>query len=243
MNKELFFSIITVCFNSERTIERTIRSVLDQTYRNFEYIIVDGRSADRTMEIVKRYEAAFEGRMKIISEPDQGIYDAMNKGIDRAKGELVGIINSDDYYEKDTLWKVKKAYLGNKYEIIYGMQQNFKEDGRLVSIIFRHHDFLEEDMINHPTCFVTGSLYADKGKYSLEYKASSDYDFMLRMKSDPDVVFNPVKSVLANFTLGGMSSNSSAHLETFKIWKKYGCISHKKYLMITLRTRLKKLIG
>ncbi|MBE6877566.1 MAG: glycosyltransferase [Ruminococcaceae bacterium] len=223
----MFITIITVCFNSEKTIERTIKSVLNQTYDNYEYIIIDGVSTDNTLNIVKKYEPLFDGKMRIVSEKDNGIYDAMNKGISLAKGDLIGMINSDDYYENYALEKINAAYSGNKYEIIYGMQNNYTEDGKLRSIVFNHHDFLEEEMINHPTCFVTKKLYDDKGAFSLEYKASSDYDFMLRMKKDTEVVFTPIPEVVSDFTLGGMSSNINSRLETFKIWKKYGCISNK----------------
>ena len=98
-NRELLmlFSIITVCFNSEKTIEQTIKSVLEQSFQNYEYIIVDGASKDCTVDIIRRYEPMFKGKLKWISEPDNGIYDAMNKGIGMARGELIGIINSDDY--------------------------------------------------------------------------------------------------------------------------------------------------
>ena len=92
-------SIITVCYNSEKTIERTIKSVLNQTYQDYEYIIVDGASTDKTLDIIKRYEPEFEGKMRWISEQDNGIYYAMNKGIGMAKGKLIGMINIDDYYD------------------------------------------------------------------------------------------------------------------------------------------------
>ena len=103
------FSIITVCFNSEKTIERTIRSVLNQTFSDYEYIIVDGASKDDTMKIVKSYEDKFDGRLHYISEPDKGIYDAMNKGIRLAQGEIIGIVNSDDWLEDDSLMNVQQA--------------------------------------------------------------------------------------------------------------------------------------
>ena len=106
------FSIITVCFNSEKTIQRTLQSVLDQTYENYEYIIVDGASTDRTIDIVRSFMPLFNGKMRVISEPDQGIYDAMNKGIRNAKGTLIGMVNSDDYYEPDALENILKTARG-----------------------------------------------------------------------------------------------------------------------------------
>ena len=97
------FSIITITYNSEKTVERTIKSVLAQTCKDYEYIIVDGASKDSTIDIVKKYEPLFEGRMKWKSEPDKGIYNAMNKGIERSSGEIMGIVNSDDWIEPNAL--------------------------------------------------------------------------------------------------------------------------------------------
>lgn len=240
MNKP-YFSIITVCYNSAKTIERTIKSVLDQPCDSWEYIIVDGKSTDNTLEIVNAY-AKKENRIRVISEPDYGIYDAMNKGIEMAQGTLIGMVNSDDYYEKDALQSIQEAYKGSDYEIVYGMQRNWSADGRIMSIIFNHHDFMEQTMICHPTCFITKKLYAEIGMYSLQYKSSSDYDFMIRMHRDNRVVFTPVYKIISNFAYGGMSDSVEAHLETFKIWLKYGCISKKRYWMIVLSTRIKQII-
>lgn len=99
-------SIITPCLDSEKTIRRTIESVLYQTYKNIEYIIVDGGSGDKTLEIVRTYQPLFEGRMRWVSEPDKGIYDAMNKGIRMSHGQIIGIINSDDYYVSNAVEQV-----------------------------------------------------------------------------------------------------------------------------------------
>ena len=96
-------SIITVCFNSQKTIGRTFDSVLRQTYPNIEYLVIDGQSTDGTTDIIREYEPLFQGRMKWVSEKDEGIYDAMNKGIRMATGDLIGILNSDDYYEDNAV--------------------------------------------------------------------------------------------------------------------------------------------
>ena len=177
----MLFSIITVCLNSEKTIERTIKSVLEQSCRDYEYILVDGASSDRTMEIIHQYEPLFQGRMKVISEPDKGIYDAMNKGIRAASGELIGIVNSDDYYEKDALEMIAQVYQGYDYTIIYGMLRTIL-DGKEVAVYLKNHEFLKKDMIAHPACFVTKKTYDRFGGYSLQYPYSADYEFMLRVK-------------------------------------------------------------
>ena len=108
----MLFSIVTVCYNSEKTIETTIKSILNQTCQDYEYWIIDGKSTDRTVQIIQQYEPLFQGKLKWISEKDQGIYDAMNKGIAHSSGEIIGILNSDDYYEDDALEKIAKAYHG-----------------------------------------------------------------------------------------------------------------------------------
>ena len=127
-------SIITVSYNSSKTIEKTINSVLSQTYKDVEYIIVDGASSDGTVEIIKEYEPLFEGRMKWISEPDNGIYFAMNKGIQMAKGELIGIINSDDWYENDAVEKIVYGWsdAGKKpLSVLHGKTYAYGKDGNL----------------------------------------------------------------------------------------------------------------
>ena len=238
------FSIITVCYNSEKTIERTLNSVLSQTCQDYEYIIIDGRSTDNTLNIINSFKERFGDKLRIVSEPDKGIYDAMNKGIRISNGLLVGIVNSDDFYEPDTLEKVKEVYLKDeKYQIVYGMIRYVDKCEQIEEMSFIHHRMMEQVMIHHPTCFITKAIYDDKGLYSLEYRSSSDYDFLLKMFYDPEVIFTPVYSVLSNFTRGGESSKLNSHIETFKIWKKYGCISTKRYFLILISTYAKELIG
>ena len=121
MNKIPEFSIVTVCFNSEKTIKKTIESVLQQEFKDYEYIIVDGASKDGTMDVVKNYEDKFEGRLRYISEPDKGIYDAFNKGIRMSKGKYVWIVNSDDYIEPNALEELYKvsSFMKIVYLLIY----------------------------------------------------------------------------------------------------------------------------
>ena len=242
--KNICVSIITVCFNSEKTIERTIKSVLEQTYKNLEYIIVDGKSTDKTLEIVEKYRPLFKGRMKVISEPDQGIYDAMNKGICNASGELIGIINSDDYYETDTVENVVAAMKDEDYQILYGMLRVIKENEDTRVIVMPKHENLENEMLAHPTCFVTKKVYSDFGMYDIKYRSCADHDFMLRMRKHSEVVFIPVYKLLANFTEGtGMSAQESSILEALGMLAEHGIISKTRYRLMLMKNRCKKILG
>ena len=232
-------SIITVCYNSASTIERTLRSVLQQTYDNYEYIIIDGNSTDATLSILERYEPLFQGRMTIVSEPDNGIYDAMNKGIGKAKGQLVGIVNSDDYYEENAVEMMVEAYQENpgKYMILYGFQRNLQGE-QVRSVVLFHHDFLDKQMITHPTCFVTKAVYEDFGVFDTSYRSSADYEFMLRLFHEGKVTFKPVYRIISNFQMGGMSSSQKGYRETAGLQYRYGSISKLRYYRIIVKSKL-----
>jgi glycosyltransferase involved in cell wall biosynthesis len=239
----MLISVITVCFNSEKTIRSTLDAMLVQTFQNFEYIIVDGGSTDATLEILNEYKPKFNGKLFVKSEKDNGIYDAMNKGISRCHGELIGIVNSDDWYEPDTLEKVKNAYTGSLYEVIYGMQRVYQKN-KVRSILFYHHDFLKSQMITHPTCFVTRKTYEAFGVFDAEnYRSSADYELMLRYYLSGKVLFTPVYSILSNFMLGGISSSHISTIETAKLKRKLKLISYKKYLITVFKAIGSELIG
>ncbi|MBD5546141.1 MAG: glycosyltransferase [Lachnospiraceae bacterium] len=231
----MLFSIITVCFNSEKTIERTIQSVLQQGVEDYEYIIVDGASKDRTVDIIRKYELLFEGKMKWISEPDQGIYDAMNKGIGMARGELIGIVNSDDYYENDALLKISQAYEGDEYSIIYGLIRTVSK-GKEVMVYLKNHEFLNQDMIAHPACFVTKRVYDKYGRYSLQYPYSADYEFMLRIKEQKEVRFIETYHIISNFSLDGASGSVKAYRDTLRLRHEYHLIGKREYWMQMLKS-------
>lgn len=218
------FSIITVCYNSEKTIERTIQGVLEQTYDNYEYIIIDGASTDGTLDIVNKYKDSFKDKLKVVSEPDNGIYDAMNKGISMATGDIIGIINSDDFYENDSLEKIVAAYEQdheNPLSIYYGADRALL-DGKEYSIGFQNAEFLDNSMISHPSCFVTKETYDTMGAFDTKYSCVADYDMMLRFKHSGKVKFVPVYAVLANFSLGGTCSTDKAYLELLDLKVAYG---------------------
>ncbi|MCM1182307.1 MAG: glycosyltransferase [Roseburia sp.] len=221
-------SVITVCYNSAATIRRTIESVLNQSYPNIEYIIIDGASSDGTMSIIEEYKPLFGKRLNVLSEKDRGIYDAMNKGIHMATGTLIGILNSDDFYEPMAVEHMVKAMTGDRYQILYGFVRTLK-DGKEYSIDRHSHKFLWEGMIEHPACFVTKTVYDDFGCFDLQYISVADYDFMLRMSGIEAVKFYPVDHLIANFALGGMSASAAAWLDLLKLRKNRGMISEKEY--------------
>lgn len=226
---DILVSIITVCYNSEKTIERTIRSVLNQSYQNIEYLIVDGLSEDHTIDIARKYEYQFNGRLRIISERDNGIYDAMNKGIRNAHGQLIGIINSDDYYEENAVESMVEAMGDGEYQILYGFLRK-TVNGLVTQVIMTMHENLKNVMIPHPTCFITKKVYSDFGMYDLNYRSCADYEFMLRMISNREVEFCPVYRIISTFEEGtGMSSKIKSKLEVLMMKKKYGLISLKQY--------------
>ena len=233
---EIKISIVTPCLNSEKTISRTIESVLSQNFEGVEYIIVDGASTDKTLEIIDSYKNKFDrDSLIVISEQDSGIYDAMNKGISRARGELIGIINSDDWYEENCLETVWRKYkeLQKENVVIYGAL-NFYQNSRLREIAYFSHEFLEERMINHPTCFVTKNTYSLIGNFDCRYKIAADYEFMLRALRKR-VEFVGIKCVLASHCLGGVSSNRQIEKEVISIRYRYGIIGKVDYLFRGIR--------
>lgn len=234
MMRDIPVTVITPCYNSEKTIRRTIESVLNQTYSNIEYLIIDGASTDNTVSIAKEYEEAFRGRMKIVSEPDDGIYYAMNKGISMATGELIGIVNSDDYYEKEAVALMVENRTEADYQILYGFQRVLR-DGKEASICIHHHTNLDYQMITHPTCFVTKKLYEDLGVFNTSYKYSADYEFMLRMYHGGKVEFTPVYEVISNYALGGASGTVMGYRETNRLKYEYHLISKARYRFVDMK--------
>lgn len=207
-------SIVTPSFNSEKTIYTTIESILKQTYPQIEYIIVDGNSADGTVGIAESFREALEKReisYQIISEPDRGIYDAMNKGIRMAKGELIGIINSDDWYEENALQRVAEVYEKNPFDMFYADLRIWQEDvnGNLKEKMIKHSRLrklaVSRDW-NHPTTFITKEVY-QKFQYKLE-SVHDDWDLVLRIrKAGLKIVI--LNEVLANFRMGGASNEKN----------------------------------
>ncbi len=196
-------SIITVVRNGAETIEQTILSVLGQTYKNIEYIIIDGQSTDGTLQIIEKYSQFIAS---FISEADEGLYDAMNKGIQRATGEIIGIINSDDWYAEDAVEQVVNHF--NKYDVdvVYGNVVHVYQDGSkklwkntpLETIRYR-------TVVQHPSVFIKKNIYNQYGGFDIDYSVSADYELLLRLYSK-DIRFGFVNSIVAYYRRGGFSS-------------------------------------
>ena len=214
-------SIITVVYNSVKTIEQTILSVIGQSYPNKEYIIIDGGSTDGTVEIIKKYESNLA---YWVSEPDKGIFDAMNKGISMAKGELIGIINADDWYEENIFATIAERFreTGSDH-VIHGLIRNFLDE-EFYSMVGNSIRRLRYDMIQHPTCFIPQKLYCILGNYDIALRHSADYDLILRFVQK-GVKFSFVEKPIANFRLGGNSSNTWAEKEMYRVRVKHHVIS------------------
>lgn len=226
MNEPLF-SIITVCYNSEKTIGDTLKSIVKQTFQDFEYIIIDGKSTDNTLKIIDEYKDRLGDRLTIVSEKDNGIYDAINKGVRLAKGKLIGMVFSDDWYEADALRCIADNYKGDKLTLFYGMQREY-ENGMEKICWLKNHQFLESQMLTFMTCFLTRDIYEKYGMYDVKYKSSADYDYFLKLFRSGEVKFRPIYSVLANFRLGGMSGTNIGAIETAEIRYKNGIISRSR---------------
>ena len=221
---EIMISIITATYNSAETINDTIKSVLCQTNKDFEYIIVDGGSTDETIDIVKSYESEFFGRLKWVSEKDKGIYDAMNKGIKMASGDIIGILNSDDYYTSDDILQtIADAFKCQNVDAIYG-DIHFIKDGvpdkcvryyssRLFSPFWLRFGFMPA----HPSFYCKREVFDKSGLYRLDYKIGSDYEMMVRLFRKHKLSSRYVPKDFVTMRTGGASnSNLNSRLTLIK---------------------------
>ena len=204
MNKKFapLISVITVSYNASKTIEKTILSVLKQTYTNVEYIIIDGGSTDATVDIISKYKNDIS---VFISEKDEGISDAFNKGIGYATGELIGIINADDWYEKDAC-EIMALNYSKRFDVYYGNCNiyDFRNQVKLKKPNFNKLNFGMS--IYHPSCFITKRAYEISGLYSKKYALTMDYDLLLRLKN-LNFQFKYIDKTISNFRLGGISNS------------------------------------
>ena len=231
MNNQLLFSVVTICYNSAQTIERTIKSVLAQTYTNFEYIIVDGGSTDSTLDIVKKYEPLFKGRLKWKSEPDHGIYDAMNKGINRSSGCIISIVNSDDWLEPDALEIVSNTYntLDQTCSSVCCGWMNFHYDNDVIQVLKTNQNAIkrlakvyEMGGIRHPATFVPKVIYDKFGLFDTDIRIMADTDLILRF------IENNVPFIFPNKIVTNMSDGGASNKGLMKACKDYSLILKKR---------------
>jgi glycosyltransferase involved in cell wall biosynthesis len=202
-------SIITVCFNSEKTIEDTIKSVESQTYPNIEYIVIDGNSKDCTNEIVAKYKDVVRVH---VSESDNGLYDAMNKGIKLATGDIIGVLNSDDIFASDNTIQTLVKAIGNS-DGVYGdvgfyAENSFSDKKRHYSSKgFTKGKFSRGMMPAHPSFYVRKGCYEKAGLYRTDFKIASDFDMVLRIFSLPNTSFTYLEEEIVKMRLGGVSTS------------------------------------
>jgi len=247
MNMKL--SIITVSYNSAATIEDTIKSVLGQTHEDVEYIIVDGGSTDGTVDIIERY--ADRGVARWTSGPDRGIYDAMNKGIGMATGEVVGILNSDDvYYDRDVLTDVAAVFVEKKVESCYGdLVYMDKGLGRVVrrwvSEAYKDGLFEKGWSPPHPSFFVRRQAYERYGLFDPGFSLAADYELMLRFIRKHRVSTAYIPRVLVKMRVGGASNRSLLNIarqnvECYRAWKHNGMCASPAIIIRKLASRLRQ---
>lgn len=222
LQDEPLVSVITVVLNDEAHIEETILSVLNQSYKNIEYIIIDGASSDNTIDILRKYSDYLD---LWISEPDNSIYDAMNKGIAMARGKYVKLLNSGDILEKDAVKKVVResnelADLENT--VISSIMSIISDDLELIGNIAEERKtfYWWSDMKPHPSWYVPKIIYQKYGLYSLKYRIASDREFYFRLK-DQSVNFRVIQNPLVKFRLNGCSQSSKGAIESYFIHKQY----------------------
>ncbi len=225
-------SIITITYNSAATVEDTIRSVVMQDYPDIEYLIIDGKSKDNTLAIVDKYK---DGISKIVSEKDKGLYDALNKGIRHASGEIIGMLHSDDLYaHEQVISHVVGTFLKNpEAQGVYAdlVFVNRNDTNKVMrtweSGTYREGDFLKGWMPPHPTFFVRKECYENFGTFNTDLKLSADYELMLRLIHKNNIRLAYLNEVIVKMRMGGVSNVSffvklKANLEDKMAWRMNG---------------------
>lgn len=240
------FSIITICYNAAETIERTIKSVLSQTYQDVEYIVVDGASKDDTLAIINKYK---EGIKKVVSEPDKGLYDAMNKGIGLATGDYLCFLNAGDcFYNNDTLRQMAATLKkGERPDILYGETALVNDQGEFVRMRrlqapekLTWRSFRQGMLVCHQAFFPRRELVPP---YDLQYRFSADFDWCIRIMKQSKTLHNTHLTLVNYLDEGLTTRNQKASLkERFRIMTKhYGwCSTVLHHLWFVVRAVIKR---
>jgi glycosyltransferase involved in cell wall biosynthesis len=230
LGTHLKITVITVAFNSAKTISDTLDTVADQVHPDLEHLVLDGASKDDTVDIVRRHT---NPKIRLISEPDKGIYDAMNKGLALATGEVVGFLNSDDFYaDQRVLQRIAKAFEDPTVQACHGDLLYVTQDkSRVVrywkSRPFRQGDFAKGWCPAHPTFYIRKSLLERLGPFDLTYKLASDVEFMMRYLERGRVKAAYLPHVLVRMRVGGATNESWRNIvrqnrEIFQALRKHG---------------------
>ncbi len=209
-------SIITATYNNQKTVEQTIQSVLNQTYANIEYIIIDGQSTDKTLTIVQKYKSRIS---KFISEADKGIYDALNKGVEIATGEVIGFLHADDFYTDESIvGKIAEIFKTQNTDSVYGDLEYVSASNTKKTIRhwkagqFNFKELKKGWMPPHPTFYVKKTIYEKYGNFNLNYKIAADYDLILRFLGKYKISTTYLPQVLVKMRWGGASNRSLSNI-------------------------------
>lgn len=216
--QDLKISLITVTRNAQKTLGRCIESVIAQNYTNIEYIIIDGASTDDTLQIISQYKQHIN---YFVSEPDLGIYDAMNKGITIATGDIIGILNSDDFFSyNDIMSNVAEVFATQNNDALYGNLDYVNPNGAIlrkwVAKPYKHGMFNWGWMPPHPTFYCKRSLFENLGLYDLQYGTAADYELMLRFIHLNKINIFYLNKLLVKMVVGGASNNN--YVNRIKAW-------------------------
>lgn len=228
-------SIITAAYNSAATLGDTMRSVLSQTYQDWEHVIVDGGSTDETLELIRELEPLYKGRLRWISEPDHGIYDAMNKGIAMATGDVIGILNSDDFFTSDQVLDVvaKEMTANPDIDAVYGDIHYVKDDDLQKCVRYYTSRFFSPWMMAmgiqpaHPSFYCRKSVYDRLGSFDLDFKVSADFEHLLRLIYVGKIRTRYIRFDFVTMRKGGASTsgwNSHRRIiaDHFRAYSKHG---------------------
>lgn len=246
------FSIITATYNSEKNINSAISSLKNQEYNYSEWIVIDGASKDKTNKIIKK---SFKGNLKIISEKDKGIYDALNKGIAMATGDVVGFLHSDDFLaSKDILSEIATIFQEKNVDGVYGDLQYVDKENTSKVIRYWKSEKFQPQLLKkgwmpaHPTLFLKKEVYEKHGLFNLDYKIAADYDLMLRIFSDNTLKFHYLPEVITKMRIGGASNRSLKNIikksiEDLKVLKANGIKNPYKTLILKNFGKLGQFFG
>lgn len=211
-------TIIVSTLNSEKSIQTCLNSILSQTYKNIELLIIDGKSSDNTVKLSKEITNSFH-RARIISEPDLGIYDALNKGLKLAKGDIIGFVHSDDLlFSENVISEIIKEFKTKNIDGVYGDLQYVSRNN--INSVIRNWtscSFNEKLLKNgwmppHPSLFLKRDVYEKHGNFDINFLVSADYDFILRIFADKDLCFKYIPKVITKMRVGGASNKNLANI-------------------------------